>query len=125
MRTPLPKLKSLPEAASFLKDGVTFDALDRAASQTGLQAAVALNRAPDGLPQSPSSILGLRPVFLRRPSLGPQLNGVSHSVGRLAGADVRDVELEAGARLAARPSAVSGHSRPAGLCPPLVQPTRG
>ena len=121
MRTPLPKLKSLPEAASFLKDGVTFDALDRAA----LQAAVALNRAPDGLPQSPSSILGLRPVFLRRPSLGPQLNGVSHSVGRLAGADVRDVELEAGARLAARPSAVSGHSRPAGLCPPLVQPTRG
>ena len=101
MRTPLPKLKSLPEAASFLKDGVTFDALDRAASQTGLQAAAALNRAPDGLPQSPSSILGLRPVFLRRPSLGPQLNGVSHSVGRLAGC--RWLRCRVGGRGAALP----------------------
>ena len=50
VKTPLAKLKSLEDAASFLKDGATFDALDRAAtSQTGLQAAAALNRARDEL----------------------------------------------------------------------------
>ena len=50
VKTPLEKLKSLEDAASFLKDGTTFDALDRAAtSQTGLQAAAALNRARDEL----------------------------------------------------------------------------
>ena len=44
--TPLAKLRSLPDAAGFLKDGVTFDDLDRAAAaRTGVQAAVALNRA--------------------------------------------------------------------------------
>lgn len=32
VKTPLAKLKSLPDAASFHKDGVTSDALDRAAS---------------------------------------------------------------------------------------------
>ncbi len=48
--TPLAKLKSLPDAASFLRDGATFDALDRAATaQTGLQAAEALDRARDEL----------------------------------------------------------------------------
>ena len=46
VKTPLAKVKSLPDAASFLKDGATFDALDRAAaSRTGLQAAEALDRA--------------------------------------------------------------------------------
>ena len=50
VRTPLDKLRSLPDAASFLRDGVTFDDLDRAASaQSDLQAAKALKRARDGL----------------------------------------------------------------------------
>ena len=44
--TPLEKLKSLPGAASFLKEGAGFDALDRAAAaQTDMQAAKSLNRA--------------------------------------------------------------------------------
>ena len=44
--TPLAKLRPLPDAAGFLKDSVTFDDLDRAAAAwTGVQAAVALNRA--------------------------------------------------------------------------------
>ena len=48
--TPLAKLKSLPDAASFLREGVTFDDLDQtASSRTGVQAAEALNRARDGL----------------------------------------------------------------------------
>ena len=48
--TPLAKLKSLPDAARFLRDGATFDALDRAAAaSTGVQAAEALNRARDEL----------------------------------------------------------------------------
>ena len=48
--TPLAKLKSLPDAARFLRDGATFDALDRAAAaSTGVRAAEALNRARDEL----------------------------------------------------------------------------
>ncbi len=50
MLTPLEKLKSLPGAASFLKEGAGFDALDRAAAaQTDMQAAKSLNRARDEL----------------------------------------------------------------------------
>ncbi len=50
VRTPLEKLKSLPDAASFLKEGTTFDALDRAAAaQSDLQAAKTLNRARNAL----------------------------------------------------------------------------
>ena len=48
--TPLEKLKSLPDAASFLRHGVGFDDLDRAAAaQSGLQAARTLQRARDAL----------------------------------------------------------------------------
>ena len=48
--TPLEKLKSLPGAARFLKEGAGFAELDRAAAaQTDLQAAQALNRARDEL----------------------------------------------------------------------------
>ena len=48
--TPLEKLKSLPGAARFLKEGAGFADLDRAAAaQTDLQAAQALNRARDEL----------------------------------------------------------------------------
>ena len=48
--TPLEKLKSLPGAASFLKEGAGFDALDRApAAQTDMQAAKSVNRARDEL----------------------------------------------------------------------------
>ena len=48
--TPLEKLKSLPNAASFLKGGARFDDLDRAdAAQTDMQAAKSLNRARDEL----------------------------------------------------------------------------
>ena len=48
--TPLEKLKSLPGAARFLKEGAGFAELDRAAAaQTDLQAAQALNRARDDL----------------------------------------------------------------------------
>ena len=48
--TPLEKLRSLPDAARFLRAGVGFDDLDRAASaQSDLQAAKALNRARDEL----------------------------------------------------------------------------
>ena len=50
VKTPLEKLKSLPDAASFLREGVTFDDLDRAAAaQSDLQAAKALKRARDEL----------------------------------------------------------------------------
>ena len=48
--TPLEKLKSLPGAASFLKEGAGFADLDRAAAaQTDMQAAKSLNRARDEL----------------------------------------------------------------------------
>ena len=48
--TPLEKLKSLPDAARFLRENASFDALDRAAAaQTDLQAAKSLNRARDDL----------------------------------------------------------------------------
>ena len=48
--TPLEKLKSLPDAARFLRENASFDALDRAAAaQTDLQAAKSLNRARDEL----------------------------------------------------------------------------
>ena len=48
--TPLARLKSLPDAARFLKSGESFDDLDRrAAARTGLQAANDLNRARDEL----------------------------------------------------------------------------
>ena len=50
VKTPLEKLKSLPDAAGFLREGASFDDLDRAAAaQSGLQAAKALNRARDEL----------------------------------------------------------------------------
>ena len=50
VRTPLEKLRSLPDADRFLRDGVTFDDLDRAASaQSDLQAAKSLKRARDEL----------------------------------------------------------------------------
>ena len=49
VKTPLEKLKSLPDAA-FLREGASFDDLDRAAAaQSGLRAAKALNRARDEL----------------------------------------------------------------------------
>ena len=48
--TPLEKLKALPDAARFLREGASFDDLDRAASaHSDLQAAKALNRARDEL----------------------------------------------------------------------------
>ena len=48
--TPLEKLKSLPGAASFLREGAGFADLDRAAAaQTDMQAAKSLNRARDEL----------------------------------------------------------------------------
>ena len=48
--TPLDKLKSLPHAARFLRQGVRFDDLDRAAAaHSDLEAAKALNRARDEL----------------------------------------------------------------------------
>ena len=48
--TPLDKLKSLPGAARFLRQGVRFDDLDRAAAaHCDLQAAKTLNRARDEL----------------------------------------------------------------------------
>ena len=48
--TPLEKLESLPDAASFLRQGASFDDLDRAAAeQSGLQAAKTLQRARDEL----------------------------------------------------------------------------
>ena len=48
--TPLDKLKALPDAARFLRQGVRFDDLDRAAAaHSDLQAAKALNRARDEL----------------------------------------------------------------------------
>ena len=50
VQTPLEKLRSLPDAASFLREGVSFDDLDRAASaQSDLQAAKALKRTRDEL----------------------------------------------------------------------------
>ncbi len=48
--TPFEKLKSLPDAAGFLRVGASFDALDRAAAaQTDMRAAKSLNRARDEL----------------------------------------------------------------------------
>ena len=48
--TPLDKLKSLPHAARFLRQGVRFDDLDRAAAaHSDLEAAKALNHARDEL----------------------------------------------------------------------------
>ena len=50
LATPYEKLKSLPDAALFLKPGLTFEALDAVAyAQTDLDAAHALNGARDAL----------------------------------------------------------------------------
>ena len=46
VKTPYEKLKSLPGADSLLKDGLTFESLDRIAyAQSDLDAARALNAA--------------------------------------------------------------------------------
>ena len=48
--TPYEKLKSLPDAARYLRPGVTFDALDaRALAMTDLEANMQANRARDAL----------------------------------------------------------------------------
>ena len=48
--TPYEKLKSLPDAAGWLRPGVTFEQLDAAAfAQNDLKAAAAVNAARDAL----------------------------------------------------------------------------
>ena len=50
MRTPLEKLKSLPDAARFLREGITFERLDRMARErSAMPAPRELNRARDDL----------------------------------------------------------------------------